>query len=202
MPASRSSAATVIIWSLVLVLHLSETKADPFSFFGGRINVTLNPFRAALASRAAAREFLNAHNQVRALKGLPPLVWDNRLARYARRYGNIRKGDCELIHSDGTFGENLFWGGKDHWTPTEVVKSWADEELFYDVYSNTCQPGQMCGHYTQVVWRNTARVGCARQKCDAGGVFVICNYDPPGNFVGEHPFGGPLPGGALPGVIP
>ncbi|XWS52169.1 hypothetical protein CRYUN_Cryun11dG0043900 [Craigia yunnanensis] len=35
----------------------------------------------------------------------------------------------------------------------------------------------MCGHYTQIVWKNTRRIGCARVICDNGDVFMTCNYD-------------------------
>lgn len=43
------------------------------------------------------------------------------------------------------------------------------------------------GHYTQVVWAATTKVGCASQYCPAGGLFstmggwfTVCNYDPAG----------------------
>ncbi|KAL6347789.1 hypothetical protein AAG906_026318 [Vitis piasezkii] len=39
-----------------------------------------------------------------------------------------------------------------------------------------------------VIWRNSLRLGCARVQCNSGGWFVICNYDPPGNYVGQRPF--------------
>ncbi|KAK2647656.1 hypothetical protein Ddye_015145 [Dipteronia dyeriana] len=139
--------------------------------------------------RKLAREFLNAHNKVRVEKGQPLLKWDAKLARTARRWGSERRNDCEMRHSSSPYGENLFWGGRDHWTPTEVVESWAKEQDYYNVLSNGCEAGQMCGHYTQIVWRSTAKVGCARQKCTGGGVLVICNYDPPGNYINENPFG-------------
>ncbi|KAI9181083.1 hypothetical protein LWI28_011254 [Acer negundo] len=146
-------------------------------------------------AKKLAREFLNAHNRVRFAKGQPPLKWDAKLARTARRWGDELRNDCEMRHSSSPYGENLFWGGRDHWTPTEVVKSWAKEQDYYHVRSNGCDAGQMCGHYTQIVWRSTAKIGCARQKCTGGGLLVICNYDPPGNYINENPFG-LLPTGA------
>jgi hypothetical protein len=48
-----------------------------------------------------------------------------------------------------------------------------------------------CGHYTQVVWRNTERVGCGYSTCQAQGFNFevwVCNYDPPGNFIGQAPY--------------
>ncbi|PKI53176.1 hypothetical protein CRG98_026437 [Punica granatum] len=48
--------------------------------------------------------------------------------------------------------------------------------------------GKVCGHYTQVVWRNSVRLGCAKIRCITGGTFIGCNYDPPGNFIGQQPY--------------
>ncbi|KAJ0028689.1 hypothetical protein Pint_35521 [Pistacia integerrima] len=133
------------------------------------------------------QEFLDAHNKIREHMGEPPLNWDEELAKCAQNWANALSGDCNMIHSYGPYGENLFWGGYDHWTPTEVVQSWASESQYFDDKGNTCSEGQMCGHYTQVIWRKTCRIGCARQKCNNGGLIVVCNYDPPGNYEHENP---------------
>ena len=53
----------------------------------------------------------------------------------------------------------------------------------YNHATNTCSApsGQSCGHYTQVVWRASTAIGCARVVCsNNAGVFIICNYYPPG----------------------
>ncbi|XP_062078600.1 pathogenesis-related protein PR-1-like [Humulus lupulus] len=134
--------------------------------------------------------FLAAHNLARAEKGQLPLLWEAKLARHARRWASQRKADCALRHSspiDG-LGENIFWGGGSGWTPTDAVRLWAEEEKDYSYKNNSCAHGQMCGHYTQIVWRSTRRVGCARVICDSGDTFMICNYDPPGNYIGEKPY--------------
>jgi len=136
-----------------------------------------------------AREFLIAHNKVRRHFGEPPLTWDKKLAHYARRWAAKRYYDCKMIHSYGPYGENIFWGKRAHWTPKEAVQSWVSEQKYFNPHSNGCVDGHMCGHYTQVVWRETLRIGCARKKCQNKGLFVICVYDPPGNYVNESPFG-------------
>ncbi|KAL4284834.1 hypothetical protein GQ457_16G031160 [Hibiscus cannabinus] len=137
-------------------------------------------------------EFLFAHNLVRAAKWEPLLFWDFQLQKYARWWASQRKPGCELQHSfpEGDFklGENIFWGSGSMWRPSDAVSAWADEEKYYDYDSNSCEEGQMCGHYTQIVWKNSRRIGCARVVCDTGDVFMTCNYDPPGNYVGERPY--------------
>jgi hypothetical protein len=78
-----------------------------------------------------------------------------------------------------------------------VVRAWADEVADYDYENNSCVTGEQCGHYTQVVWRTTTRVGCATKVCTKNSPFGaqaptwqywVCNYDPPGNYQGQRPY--------------
>lgn len=135
-----------------------------------------------------AHEFLEAHNDVRALAGEMPYVWDKKVARYARRWAEKRRDNCDTIHSHGPYGENMFWGTGWDWKAKEAVRSWAREHINYNRTDMSCRPGKLCGHFTQIVWNSTVRVGCARVECYNGGVIISCNYDPPGNYVGEDPF--------------
>ncbi|OMO92160.1 Allergen V5/Tpx-1-related protein [Corchorus olitorius] len=133
------------------------------------------------------QDYLDAHNTARAAVGVGPMTWDDTVAAYAQNYANQRIGDCNLVHSDGPYGENLAWSSGDL-SGTDAVKMWVDEKADYDYGSNTCAPNKVCGHYTQVVWRNSVRLGCAKVRCNSGGTFIGCNYDPPGNYVGEKPY--------------
>lgn len=133
------------------------------------------------------QDYLNIQNQARADVGVEPLTWDDKVAAYAQNYANQRIIDCNLVHSEGPYGENLAWGGGDL-SAIDAAKMWVDEKPYYDYDSNSCTPGQMCGHYTQVVWKNSTRVGCAKVTCNSGGTFIGCNYDPPGNYIGERPY--------------
>ncbi|XP_022135282.1 pathogenesis-related protein PR-1-like [Momordica charantia] len=139
--------------------------------------------------RALQKQFLAPHNAARYALRLAPLVWDAKLARYAQSYANKRRGDCALRHSGGPYGENIFWGSGNAWTPAQAVADWVSERQWYSYWANSCVEGELCGHYTQIVWRSTRRIGCARVTCNAGGgVFITCNYDPPGNYIGERPY--------------
>ena len=133
-------------------------------------------------------DYLEPHNAARAEVGVGPLVWDDGLQAYAQSYAEKRAGDCNLVHSKGPYGENIFWGKGKVFNAGEAVKAWVKEKAFYDYNSNSCQPGKMCGHYTQVVWRNTKRVGCGRVQCDSGAYFIVCSYDPRGNWKGQWPY--------------
>ncbi|KAJ9538108.1 hypothetical protein OSB04_030841 [Centaurea solstitialis] len=137
------------------------------------------------------QDFLDAHNQARAEVGVGPLMWDDTVASYARNYADQRRADCQLMHSQNNpYGENIAGGGGPGYDLTAVgaVDLWVGEKGDYDHNSNTCAPGKVCGHYTQVVWRNSVRLGCARVQCNNGAWFVTCNYDPPGNYDGQSPY--------------
>ncbi|KAL2942994.1 Pathogenesis-related protein 1C [Bienertia sinuspersici] len=134
-------------------------------------------------------EYLIAHNKVRAKLGLPPFEWSEELADYARWWAQQRQGDCAMIHSHSDHGENLFWGGAGkEWGAEDAVAFWAGEDKFYNYDTNTCAPGQQCTHYTQIAWKTTKRVGCAKVTCNNGNTFIGCNYDPHGNIIGQKPF--------------
>jgi uncharacterized protein YkwD len=134
------------------------------------------------------------HNQVRATIPVPDLTWDPALAVTAAAYAAA----CIFDHSSTPgVGENLAAyappGGRSAKAP---VDGWASEEADYDYASNSCAPGTICGHYTQMVWKTSLRVGCAVQACSQNSPFDnvtnwevwVCQYSPPGNVVGRKPY--------------
>ena len=131
----------------------------------------------------------DAHNIIRAEKGVDDLWWSEELAEISMDWlVHLSESGCMMEHNwDSPYGENLFWSTYDA-TGEEVVNSWASEEAFYDYESNSCQEGEQCGHYTQVVWSSTTKVGCAVLDCSDGSELWMCNYDPAGNWVGEQPY--------------
>ncbi|XP_054779262.1 pathogenesis-related protein 1-like [Prosopis cineraria] len=138
------------------------------------------------------QDYVNAHNKARSEVGVPDIVWNDAMADMAQNYADQRRGDCELVHSLGApsmYGENLAWSSGDQMIGTDAVKLWVDEKANYDYDSNSCVNGTVCRHYTQVVWKSTVYVGCAKVRCyNESGIFIGCIYDPPGNRVGQRPF--------------
>ncbi|XP_047156173.1 pathogenesis-related protein 1A-like [Vigna umbellata] len=137
-----------------------------------------------------AEEFLHGHNWVRKKYKLPLFAWDEKLASYAREYLMQRYEDCKLIHSNSNYGENIFWGKTRNWNPSEATFYWYEEKQWYDFKTLTCAPPpKSCGHFTQVVWRDSDRIGCALQNCHNPdlGMLMACEYDPPGNYANENP---------------
>jgi len=134
------------------------------------------------------KEFIDAHNNWRAEVGVPPLVWSEDLENYAAEWA-VKKGleDCNMEHrTDHLYGENLYWSSGMDFYPKGAVDSWGSE--IKDYHGEVVgQSNGVVGHYTQVVWRTTTEVGCAAFKCGSA-LLVVCNYNPPGNYVGQHPY--------------
>ncbi|KAG0275787.1 hypothetical protein BGZ96_003619 [Linnemannia gamsii] len=120
---------------------------------------------------------LDTHNAYRALHGSPPLTWNAEAADF----GNNWIQACQFKHSDGNYGENLAYGYDDF---KSAIDAWYNEVSEYN-YNN---PGfsSATGHFTQVVWKSTSSVGCAKKDCSGSiRTIYICNYDPPGNYQGQ-----------------
>jgi uncharacterized protein YkwD len=143
---------------------------------------------------AWAQAMLAAQNAVRAgatpvpSPPLTPYTWSTTVAAYAQNWAN----QCQFEHSMGMYGENIY-ASTDTPTPQDVVSSWASEAADYDYATNSCS--NVCGHYTQIVWRSSTEVGCAVASCTQNSPFgsgawsfVVCDYDPAGNYVGQKPY--------------
>ncbi|KAM3377394.1 hypothetical protein P3S68_009807 [Capsicum galapagoense] len=48
--------------------------------------------------------------------------------------------------------------GYGDFSAVEAINMWVGEKPNYDYDSNSCKQ-DMCGHYTQVIWKNTLQVG-------------------------------------------
>ncbi len=127
---------------------------------------------------------LAAHDRARAEHCAPPLEWSEELASMAAAWAQeLASRGCPLQHSETDLGENLFAATAGSRGPEHVVQVWVDERDDYDFESGGFS--METGHFTQVVWKGTERVGCATLECDGLDLWV-CNYDPPGNVRGGY----------------
>lgn len=156
-----------------------------------------------------AAAMLAAHNKWRGEVAVAELRWSETLRQRAEKWAAElkRRNHCKMKHSGPA--ENLFWAGplktadaKDgngNWiwhnslqaiTEADVANDWGSERQWFEYASNTCSAptGKSCGHYTQVVWRDSQEVGCARAVCDDFSQVWVCNYEPAGNVQGEKPY--------------
>jgi len=113
---------------------------------------------------------------------VPLFQWDADIAKNAQAWADQQKGT--MAHSSSQFrtlpgigycGENLAWGVTD----AGAVKMWYDEIQYTDGGRVSSFDGQS-GHYTQVVWKSSLKLGC--------GVYdklLVCQYGPGGNMGGQ-----------------
>ncbi|KAM4810233.1 peptidase inhibitor 16-like [Rhinophrynus dorsalis] len=111
------------------------------------------------------------------------LSWDTSLEELASAYA----GKCIWEHNQdrGLRGENLFLMTGSSLDVALGMEDWYKERNYYNFTTATCQEGQMCGHYTQIVWASTERVGCGDHFCEEiegfdepNVYFLVCNYEP------------------------
>ena len=139
-----------------------------------------------------AARLLAAHNRERSAAGVPPLTWDPGLAASAAAYGPLLASSGGLDHAPPQMrvgqGENLWMGTRGAFTLERMVADWAGEKSMFrpGVFPNVSQTGRWAdvGHYTQIIWRDTTRVGCAIQTTSASD-YLICRYSPAGNVNGQ-----------------
>jgi hypothetical protein len=144
--------------------------------------------------------FVQAHASVRQsarpgpVPALDPLTWSTQAAVAAEEWAR----QCSWRHDPELpalrLGQNLY-ASTDEPSPATAVGSWGSEAADYDRDANRCAAGKVCGHYTQLVWRGTRQVGCAKVSCTTGSPFgsgrwwyVVCDYAPPGNVIGQRPY--------------
>ncbi|XP_058055283.1 uncharacterized protein LOC131206645 [Anopheles bellator] len=145
------------------------------------------------------RECLKAHNEYRSRHGVLPLKLSKRLCRYAEEWAKVIAARGVLVHrSNSQYGENIFCS----WSSTntnvtvsgrEPVENWYSE---IDIHVFGKEPATLkTGHFTQVVWKDCRELGVGMARNRSGQVFVVANYDPPGNYIGSFAKNVPPVGG-------
>jgi uncharacterized protein YkwD len=140
---------------------------------------------------------LASHNRERATLGIPPLRWDEDLAADAALWAQhlVSKGYLEHSPSDPNDwdpqGENLWAGTSGYYSAESMVGLWIAEKKNFKpgIFPANSRTGNLedVGHYTQLMWRSSGKVGCALAK-GRSDEFMVCRYSEGGNVMGERPF--------------
>ena len=155
---------------------------------------------------------LEVHNSARIDVDVPLLKWSVKLANDAQVYANyLAKRNMGLIHSRhiDEQGENLYMcyttNTKESFFIPEfpcrdASSSWYNEiedynhpytQTFLFLFKRTIFPinsSSAVGHYTQMVWSSTSKLGIAWAVSSTGRVYVVARYSKPGNCRGEYPY--------------
>ncbi|KAL8729243.1 MAG: hypothetical protein Q9166_004864 [cf. Caloplaca sp. 2 TL-2023] len=155
---------------------------------------------------------LDHHNIHRANHSANALEWDDTLAEYAKQTAQTCVWAHDRTPGGGGYGQNIAAG-----IPADQVAAiltnnfYNDEMMLYPGYGND-NPDmgnfEKWGHFSQMLWGSTKKVGCYTYTCGPGGsdplacnpstgqsylkntgcgnggmapVFTVCNYSPPGN---------------------
>jgi uncharacterized protein YkwD len=163
---------------------------------------------------ADQQQILDTHNRERQnYPGVGALQWSPELARWAQEWAQTVASRNTMTHRQDQrnnpfrpgegLGENIYsWGPSSSSNATGVaaVQSWIAEKQSYHYNQDngggplgeppgcTAPPGGACGHFTQVIWKNTQYVGCGKAISANDTAYYVCNYYPPGNWNREKPY--------------
>ena len=124
---------------------------------------------------------LDAHNKYRQMHKVPPMIFDENLARGAQAYAEkLHRAGEFLGYSNTEFGENIIWNtnkeecyetswASDQWYKKEIDRvDWNDLKLAKGTY-----------HLTQMIWKSSTKLGMGIK-----GKFVVARYKEVGNVEG------------------
>ncbi|XP_015675161.1 glioma pathogenesis-related protein 1 isoform X2 [Protobothrops mucrosquamatus] len=177
---------------MVTVLFLGEAKSK----FAPLPDIT---------NRTFIKQYIDIHNKFRSevkpsASNMLYMTFDLALARIARAWANKcvwKHNPNQRYHPDRKFkptGENMWLGGASR-NPFNVfnpITAFHNEVNYYTFSTHQCT--KVCGHYTQVVWAASYKVGCAVVYCrymdgkEKNNNILVCNYAPAGNYRGVRPY--------------
>jgi len=127
-------------------------------------------------------EIVDYHIKLRSLEGAADMklfVWSTELASMAASWAArcIKAHPSPEVYTEYKDINNNIYGHTHARSPKTWIDAWYSEK-----------PGNG-GHYKQVVWANSGKIGCGQHRCpNLHSVLVVCNYSPAGNYVGHSPY--------------
>lgn len=165
--------------------------------------IIISPIFSSYPNDSQAQIFTQLHNNYRIsvnppARCMPLMSWNWSISDTSNAWAK----QCIWAHSaTPNLGENLYatsirTPNSTNFNVSTPVSLWASEKSYYYYSNNTCATGQICGHYTQLIWDTSKQLGCAFQDCPLiknlpwsnGGTIVVCQYSAPGNVIGFKPY--------------
>uniref|UniRef100_G3CJR9 Salivary antigen-5 n=1 Tax=Dipetalogaster maximus TaxID=72496 RepID=VA5_DIPMA len=195
---------SLLALALIGTLQSSAAQCQNSNQFLGSLEIT-GKYRKAVVSIHNYYRNLTAAGEAGEYYKQPPaenmlqLTWDDDAASKAVELANtcVFGHDGAKDKDDKPMGQNIALKmsstqsdvnkSYDEWM-TGMVKDWFDEVKDYSFGSGFSSG---TGHYTQIVWANTSKVGCGYSYYKEGtwyAGYLVCNYKPPGNWYGQDPY--------------
>lgn len=167
-----------------VILRAPRRSAPPL------VRIAERPVLRGAGGAAGRAAFLRVHNDARAAKGVAPLEWSADCAAAAQEWAQILADrDTGLVHSRRKgLGENIWQCSGGDPSPDVAADDWLAEQRAYRGERISETNFMAVGHYTQMVWRSTTSVGFGYARAASGNVYIVANYFPPGNFLGQRPY--------------
>ena len=129
------------------------------------------------------KEVIDLINLKRKDHNVPPLIEDKDLDNIAQIYSKKISQTNDLLYSKNTFngeelGESLFSCSR----PIEASKlrdNWYKLGQYYD------ESNPKPSHYTQMIWKNSQKIGVGISQANTGYIYIVANYYPGGNIEGQ-----------------
>ena len=168
---------------------------------------------ACLAALAAAgsitaqerQDILALHNVYRCMHAVPAFTWDAAIAAKAQAWADngqyMHSSSSSRVVGGEPLGENLAWGSPSR-TGVDSTRAWYSEISFTVPYgtadnmTDAVPANEAIGHYTQVVWNTSVKLGCGKGTATVSGSsgdYWVCQYGPAGNWVGQFATHVPAP---------
>ncbi len=161
----------------------------------GIINNTRAQERASIDLAEFQKAALDKHNEYRDKHRVEHLELSDSLNKSAQEWAEHIASTGKSQHSATDDGENIAMSATTN-EPSkdgvaiaqDAISRWYNEERNYN-YATQKSTGGLIGHFTQIVWKDTTKVGCGVAQGRSNGfnrTFVVCQYSPAGNVVGRY----------------
>jgi len=147
---------------------------------------------------AVMQEVLDQHNLYRCMHDVPLFEWDTDIEARAQSWadnGVYAHSTSDFREQEGEYcGENIAWGYPSR-SGFDSTQAWYNEILDTEgglglTDTMNAPGGEALGHYTQIVWQGSTRLGCGVGRATATtqnleGDFWVCQYCKGGNYQGQ-----------------
>uniref|UniRef100_A0A147BFM2 Putative antigen 5 protein n=1 Tax=Ixodes ricinus TaxID=34613 RepID=A0A147BFM2_IXORI len=166
------------------VVTVATAKSSPMTAHKRRMRIQTDTFE---------QECRRWHNYYRGMHRVPKLGLNKKLHKSAQNWANHlarQRFGQPISHSPASrkLGENIYWyttsSARYKVSAKTAITYWYEEKKYYG-YNH---PGfsSQTAHFTQVVWKSSKSLGCAKSRAHEGyfyRFFVVCNYYTKGNIL-------------------